>query len=60
VAVNEVDRLVVAITRRREAALGDDAGAARIEHRKSDPVPVRIDADHMVDQFCKHDSGTSL
>src|SRR5829696_145503 len=54
VAVNERDRVVVTVSRCWEAALGDDAGAGGVEHRQGDPVAVGVDADHMVDEFCKH------
>ncbi len=60
VAVDERDGLVVAVLGRREAALGNNAGATRVEHGEGDPVAVGIDADHMVDEFCKHDGGTSV
>ena len=60
VAVDEHDGLVVAVLGRWEAALGDDAGAAGVEHREGDPVAVGVDADHMVDEFCKHGGGTSV
>ena len=59
-AVNERDGLVVAVLGRWEAALGDDAGAAGVEHGEGDPVAVGVDADHMIDEFCKHGSGTSV
>ena len=52
--------VVVAVSGRWEAVLGDDAGAARVEHGEGDPVPVGIDADHMVDEFCEHGGGTSV
>ena len=59
VAVNEVDGVVVAVAGRWEAALGDDAGGAGVEHREGDPVAVGVDADHVIDEFCKHGGGTS-
>ena len=59
-AVNERDGLVVAVLGGWEAALGDDASTGGVEHGEGDPVPVGIDADHVVDEFCKHDGGTSL
>ena len=60
VAVDDHDGFVVAVRGRWEAAFGDDAGAARVEHGEGDPVAVGIDADHVIDEFCKHVSGTSL
>jgi len=60
VAINERDRFVIAVLGRWEAALGDDTGTAGIEHREGDPVPVRVDADHVIDEFCEHGSGTSV
>jgi hypothetical protein len=31
-----------------------------VEHGNGDPVAVGVDADHMVDEFCKHDGETSV
>ena len=58
-AVRKRDGLLVAVLGRREPALRNHAGAARFKHGEGDPVPIGIDADHMIDEFCKHDHGTS-
>jgi hypothetical protein len=55
VAVGEDDGFVVAVPCGWEAALGDDAGAAGVEHGQGDPVAVGVDSDHVIDEFCKHD-----
>jgi hypothetical protein len=55
VAVDKGDGLVVAVAGRREAAFGDDAGAAGVQHGEGDPIAVGVDADHVVGEFCKHD-----
>jgi hypothetical protein len=59
VTVDDHDGVVVAIPGRWEAALGDDAGASGVEHGEGDPVAVGVDADHVMDEFCKHVAGTS-
>src|SRR5215203_1087722 len=55
VGVDEIDGVVIAVAGRREAALGNDAGAGGVEHSESDPVSVGVDADHVMDEFCKHE-----
>lgn len=59
-AVDDQDGFVIAVRGRWEAPLRNDAGAACVEHGEGDPVAVRVDADHVVNEFCKHVSGTSL
>lgn len=54
VAVDELDGLAVAAAGRREATLGDDTGRAGIDNGEGDPIAVGIDADHVMDEFCKH------
>ena len=63
-----VDRLLALRARAADALIldawrrcvGDDAGAASVQHGEGDPVAVWVDADHVVDEFCKHDGGTSV
>jgi hypothetical protein len=60
VGVNKRDGFVVTVPRSWEAALGDDASAASIDNGEGDPVAVGIDADHVIDKFCKHDGGPPM
>jgi hypothetical protein len=55
VTIDEVDRVGVTAGGGPEAALRDDAGGSGVDHGEGDPVPVGIDADDVLDEFCKHE-----
>ena len=59
VGIDHVDGVAVAVAGGRELGLCDDAGGVGVDHGERDPVAVGVDTDHVVDEFCKHDGGTS-
>ena len=57
VAVDELDGLGVANSGRREPVVCRDTRRVSIDDGEGDPVAIGIDADHMMDEFCKHERG---
>ena len=54
------DGFVVAGRVGRESFGRDDAGGAGVDDCGGDPVSVGVDADDVIDKFCKHGDGASL
>lgn len=59
VAIDQLDGVSIAVCGGWEPALGEHAGRAGVDDGEGDPIAVGIDADHVMDEFCKHDGGTS-
>jgi hypothetical protein len=59
VDVGPLDGFVVAVVVRRELRGCDDAGRLGVQDGGGDPIPVGVDADDVIDKFCKHDVGAS-
>ena len=59
VAIDQLDGVSIAVRGGWESRLGDNARRAGVDHGECDPIAVRIDVDHMMNKFCKHDGGTS-
>ncbi len=51
--------VAIAVIRRREPFGGQDSRCSCFDRGDGDPVSIGVDADDMVDEFCKHDDGTS-
>ena len=60
VGVGPAERFVVAVAVRGEPLRCDDAGGVGVNDGGGDPISVGVDANDMVDQFCKHGDGASL
>jgi hypothetical protein len=59
VAIDQLDGVAVAVCGGWEPAFGEHARRAGVDDREGDPIAVGIDADDVMDEFCKHDGGTS-
>jgi hypothetical protein len=55
VGIGPLHGVAVAATVGGEPLGGYHPRRARLDQRDGDPVPVGVDPDDMVDQFCKHD-----